>query len=119
MFDALDIAPPDPILGLTDSFNKDTNPDKINLTVGVYKDESSNTPIFSAVKKAEERVLAGETTKSYLSIDGTEAYAAIVQTLLFGAGHDIFSSNRAATAHTPGGTGGLRVAAVRSEEHTS
>ena len=105
------MAPPDAILGLTESFNKDPNPDKINLTMGVYKDADGNTPIFSAVKKAEERVLASETTKSYLSIEGSDAYAQHVQTLLFGPGHAIVTKGRAVTAHTPGGTGGLRVAA--------
>ena len=105
------MAPPDAILGLTESFNKDASPDKINLTIGVYKDADGNTPIFSAVKKAEERVLASETTKSYLSIEGSDAYTQHVQTLLFGPGHPIVTSRRAVTAHTPGGTGGLRVAA--------
>ena len=81
MFDTLDMAPPDAILGLTESFNKDASPDKINLTIGVYKDADGNTPIFSAVKKAEERVLASETTKSYLSIEGSDAYTQHVQTL--------------------------------------
>lgn len=111
MFDTLDMAPPDAILGLTESFKKDLNPDKIDLTVGVYKDADGNTPIFSAVKKAEERLLSDETTKSYLSIEGSQVYAERVQRLLFGAGHEIVSSRRAVTAHTPGGTGGLRVAA--------
>ncbi len=111
MFDTLDMAPPDAIMGLTETFKKDPSPGKINLTIGVYKDAGGNTPIFSAVKKAEERVLAGETTKSYLSIEGSDAYAQNVQTLLFGADHEIITKRRAVTAHTPGGTGGLRVAA--------
>jgi aspartate/tyrosine/aromatic aminotransferase len=111
LFDALEMAPPDAIMGLTDAFNQDTNPDKINLTIGVYKNESGTTPIFRTVKTAEERLLSEETTKSYLSIDGSREYAAAVQDLIFGADHEIVSSKRAATAHTPGGTGALRVAA--------
>jgi len=111
VFDTLDMAPPDAIMGLTEAFKKDPNPNKINLTIGVYKDTDGNTPIFSAVKKAEARVLADETTKSYLSIEGSEGYAKNVQTLLFGTGHEIITQRRAVTAHTPGGTGGLRVAA--------
>lgn len=111
MFDTLDVAPPDAILGLTEAFKKDPSPDKIDLTVGVYRDADGNTPIFSAVKKAEERLLGDETTKGYLSIEGSQAYGEKVQHLLFGPGHEIVTSHRAVTAHTPGGTGGLRVAA--------
>ena len=110
MFEKLDMAPPDPILGLTSAFNEDTNPDKVNLGVGVYKDGQGKTPVLDSVKKAEERVLAGQQSKSYLPIDGPPAYAQAVQKLLFGADHEIVASGRAATAQSPGGTGGLRVA---------
>jgi len=110
MFETLQQAPADPILGLTTAFNADTNPNKINLGVGVYKDASGATPIFKAVKTAEERILADETTKSYLTIDGDPAYAAAVQDLLFGSDHEIVESKRACTVQTPGGTGALRVA---------
>ena len=111
MFEVLETAPPDPILGLTEAFKKDPNPAKINLGVGVYKDAQGNTPVFDSVKQAQERVLAAETSKSYLAIDGAPEYAQAVQELLFGAGSEIIASQRAVTAHTPGGTGGLRVAA--------
>ena len=111
MFELLQAAPPDSILGITDAFRKDPNPNKINLSVGVYKDESGQTPILSSVKKAEERLLASETNKGYLPINGAPEYGAAVQALLFGADHEIVASNRAVTAHTPGGTGALRVAA--------
>lgn len=111
MFDALEVAPPDPIMGLTEAFKNDPNPDKINLTIGVYQDETGTTPIFSAVKEAEKRLIGKEQTKSYLSIDGSAEYAAIVQDLVFGPGHEIILGSRAVTAHTPGGTGALRVAA--------
>jgi aspartate/tyrosine/aromatic aminotransferase len=111
MFEKLEMAPPDAILGLTDAFRKDSNPKKINLGVGVYKDEKNTTPILSAVKRAEERLLQDETTKSYLGIPGSPAYGACVQQLLFGADHEIVSTGRAQTAQTPGGTGALRVAA--------
>jgi aspartate/tyrosine/aromatic aminotransferase len=111
MFDQVEMAPADPILGLSEAFKKDPNPDKINLTVGVYKDEHAATPVLNSVKKAEERILAAEQTKGYLGIDGAPAYAAAVQGLVFGDGHEIIASGRAATTHTPGGTGGLRVAA--------
>ncbi len=111
MFDQLSPAPPDAIMGLTDAFKKDPHPKKINLTIGVYKDAQGKTPVPTAVKKAEEKLLREETTKSYLPIEGTPDYDARVQELVFGAAHEIVTSGRAATAHTPGGTGALRVAA--------
>jgi aspartate aminotransferase/aromatic-amino-acid transaminase len=111
MFDSLEVAPPDPILGLNDVFKKDKNPNKVNLTVGVYKDAEGNTAILNSVKKAEERLLLEESTKAYLPIEGRPEQAALVQELLFGSDHEIVASKRAATVHTPGGTGALRVAA--------
>lgn len=109
MFESISPALPDVILGLTDAYKADPNPLKINLGVGVYKDEGGQTPILNAVKKAEARLLEKETTKSYLPIPGSEAYAAGVQELLLGADHPFISAGRIQTAHTPGGTGGLRV----------
>lgn len=111
MFESLTMAPPDPILGLNDAFRKDPNPRKVNLSVGVYKDSAGNTPILASVKEAERRLLEAETNKSYLPIEGAPAYGKAVRELLFGASHEIVTSNRAVTAHTPGGTGALRVAA--------
>ena len=109
MFETIEMAPADSILGLTVAFKADPNPKKINLGVGVYKDASGKTPVLKAVKLAEARILADENTKSYLPIDGSPAYAAAAQALLFGADHEIVTSKRAATAQTPGGTGALRV----------
>jgi aspartate/tyrosine/aromatic aminotransferase len=111
MFDRLTTAPPDPILGLEEAFKRDPNPAKINLSVGVYKDAEGRTPVFSTVKRAEKIILRDETSKSYLGIDGSPEYSAAVQSLLFGADHPILAGRLAVTAHTPGGTGGLRVAA--------
>lgn len=111
MFDKIEIAPPDPILGLEEAFKRDPNPAKINLGVGVYKDENGNTPIFRAVKRAEALILQSETSKSYLGIAGAPEYATAVQRLLFGAIHPILNDRRAVTTHAPGGTGALRVAA--------
>ena len=110
MFETLEMAPADPILGLTAAYNEDTRPDRINLGVGVYKDGEGNTPVFNSVKKAEARILDGQTTKDYLPISGGPEYAAAVQALLFGPEHEIVTGKRAATVHAPGGTGGLRVA---------
>lgn len=117
MFEHIQAAPADPILGLNDAFKKDSNPNKINLGVGVYKDEQGHTPILKAVKQAEERLLFQETSKNYLSIEGSEAYRSAVQKLLFGEGHPIISKQLAHTAHTPGGTGALRVAAEFIKKH--
>lgn len=111
MFESLSPAPPDSILGLGEAFKKDPSPHKINLSVGVFKDAAGNTPVLDCVKEAEKRLLAGEKTKNYLSIEGLADYGKLVRELLFGAGHEILSSNRAVTAQVPGGTGGLRVAA--------
>lgn len=107
----MEMAPPDPILGLGDAFRRDSREHKINLCVGVYKDDSGKTPVFTAVRKAEERLLASEDTKSYLPIEGSPEYGAVVRGLIFGEGHEIVVSHRAATAATPGGTGALRVGA--------
>ncbi len=107
----LDLAPADPILGLTETFKADTHPDKINLGVGVYQDATGKTPILKAVTQAETRLLETETSKSYLSIPGVPEVATYTQELLFGAGHSIIKDGRAKTAQTPGGTGALRVAA--------
>jgi aspartate/tyrosine/aromatic aminotransferase len=111
MFETIKAAPPDAILGLTEAFKQDPNPRKINLGVGVYKDAAGRTPVLQSVKQAEERILAQETSKSYLPIDGPAEYAAATQALLFGAEHEIVQSGRAVTAQAPGGTGALRVAA--------
>jgi aromatic-amino-acid transaminase len=110
MFAKMEMAPADPILGLTDAFKKETNPDKVNLGVGVYKDASGQTPVFTSVKKAEAILLKEQTTKGYLPITGDAAYGTAVQKMLFGQSSALIGSGKAATAHTPGGTGALRVA---------
>jgi len=110
MFENVQLAPPDPILGLTETFKADSNPDKINLSVGVYKDATGKTPVLDTVKEAERRILEQEDSKGYLPMTGEPAYCAQVQQLLFGEGHEIIASKRAATAQCPGGTGALRVA---------
>ena len=110
MFETLEMAPPDAILGLTEAFNKDPNPNKINLSVGVYQDADGKTPILKSVKEAERRLLDGETSKSYLPMHGIPEYGRYVRELLFGANHEILASGRSVTLQTPGGTGALRVA---------
>ena len=111
MLENISAAAADPILGLNDKFLSDERSHKINLGVGVYKDENGATPVLNSVKKAEVRLLEAENSKTYLGIPGTADYALAVQKLLFGADSDIVTSGRAQCAQTPGGTGGLRVAA--------
>lgn len=117
MFEKIVAAPADPILGLTEEFKKDTRPEKINLGVGIYKDESGETPVLATVKKAEADLLANEKTKSYLSIEGTADYGLAVQKLLFGDDAAIITQQRAKTAQAPGGTGALRIAAEFVKRH--
>jgi aromatic-amino-acid transaminase len=122
IFSQVTLAPADPILGLTDAFKADTRSHKVNLGVGIYKDEAGQTPILSSVKKAEAILLEAEKTKNYLGIEGVQAYNQVVQELLFGPESQIISDKRAVTAQAPGGTGALRVASeflVRNTKSTT
>ncbi|MFB4339952.1 amino acid aminotransferase [Pantoea sp. CS_6] len=111
MFESISAAPADPILGLADLFRADDRPNKINLGIGVYKDETGKTPVLTSVKKAEQYLLENETSKNYLSIDGLPDFAHCTQELLFGKGNALISAGRIRSAQTPGGTGALRIAA--------
>ena len=110
MLERLTMAPPDPILGLNETFRNDPNPEKINLSVGVYVDDTGISPIFSAVREAEKIILKSEKTKSYLGIGGTTEFGCHVRELILGAEHPVIQEERGQTAQTPGGTGALRVA---------
>lgn len=110
MFEKVPAAPADPILGLTEEFKNDSRAHKINLGVGIYKNEDGQTPVLATVKKAEAALLESEKTKSYLTIEGTAEYGLAVQKLLFGADSNIVTNKLAKTAQAPGGTGALRVA---------
>ena len=107
MFESLTAAPPDAILGLNEAFKSDTNPNKINLGVGVYKDSTGTTPVLRCVKEAERRIVELEDSKSYLPINGNPDYGRHVPSLMFG---DQVDAARTATIQSPGGTGALRVA---------
>jgi aspartate/tyrosine/aromatic aminotransferase len=104
-------AAPDPILGLAESFKADTRAGKVNLSVGVYVDDSGVTPVIPSVLEAERRLLEKAGSKGYLPIDGRPGFKVAVRDLIFGADNEIVTSGRSATAQTPGGTGALRVAA--------
>ncbi len=108
MFESIAAAPPDPILGLGEAFNKDARSGKINLTIGVYQDDQGKTCILDSVKKAEAKLLAGETTKGYLGIDGLKEFTQLASQLALGT---LATTDNVATVQTPGGTGALRVAA--------
>lgn len=111
MFESIPVAPADPILGLLDIFHADDRSSKINFSIGVYKDETGNTPVLASVKKAELLLLENEVSKNYLSIDGIPAFAMSTLRLLFGENNTVILSARARCAQTPGGTGALRIAA--------
>ncbi len=110
MFETLTPIPPDPILGLTEAFKKDPNPNKVNLGAGVYRDAQGRTPILRCVREAERRILENEESKTYLPIDGLPGLADVVQGLVFGPDHPIITERRAVTVQAPGGTGALRIA---------
>ena len=107
-FQDVSTAPPDAILGLTEAFVGDANPRKMNLSVGVYKDATGQTPILRCVKEAERRLVESESTKVYLPIEGLADYRQHVRKLVFG---DTVDASRIALLQTPGGTGALRIAA--------
>jgi len=104
-------APPDPILGLAEAFRNDTREGKINLSSGVFVDATGRTPVLGTVIEAERRLAAAAGTKLYRPIDGEQAYRDLVRDLVLGTDHEAATSGRALATQTPGGTGGLRVAA--------
>ncbi len=108
-FDRIEAAPADPILGISEAFKKDPRADKINLSVGVYKNENGETEILKCVKKAEKILLDSENTKSYLPISGLPEYGRFARDLIFGHGHEYVDGGKAVSVHCPGGTGALRI----------
>ena len=107
----VEMAPRDPILGVTEAFNADTNPNKVNLGVGVYCDDSGKVPVLECVRRAEQTLAAGPLAKNYLPIDGMQAYDRAVQQVLFGENSEALRQGRIVTVQTLGGTGGLKVGA--------
>ena len=109
MFEPLKPLPPDAILGIMTLFRADPDPRKIDLSVGVYQDESGRTPILDSVKRAERELLEAEDTKTYVAIAGNAGFNRGMEKLLFG-GHPALADGRVSTVQTPGGSGGLSVA---------
>lgn len=110
-FAAIGRVPGDPILGLMESYAKDTNPQKFDLGVGVYKDAQGLTPILQAVKRAEQRLVDQQTTKTYIGGHGDPAFGRLISELVLGADFALLKAQRAGATQTPGGTGALRLSA--------
>jgi aromatic-amino-acid transaminase len=111
LFTAVEMAPRDPILGLNEQFAADTNPNKVNLGVGVYFDDNGKLPLLECVQAAEKTMMAHPSARGYLPIDGIAAYDTAVKHLVFGADSEPVTSGRVATVQGLGGTGGLKVGA--------
>uniref|UniRef100_UPI0040487736 amino acid aminotransferase n=1 Tax=Limnohabitans sp. TaxID=1907725 RepID=UPI0040487736 len=111
LFSAVEMAPRDPILGLNEQYNADTNPNKVNLGVGVYFDDNGKLPLLQCVQAAEKTMMATPTARGYLPIDGIVAYDNAVKALVFGAESDVVKSGRVSTVQAIGGTGGLKIGA--------
>ena len=108
---AVELAPKDPILGITESFLADRNPKKINLGVGVYIDDTGKIPLLECVKRAEREMTDKASPRGYLPIDGIADYDRAVQALVLGNDSDAIKRGRAVTVQALGGTGGLKIGA--------
>ena len=111
LFSSVELAPRDPILGLNEQFAADTNPNKVNLGVGVYFDDQGKLPLLQCVQAAEKALMDSPKPRSYLPIDGIAAYDNAVKKLVFGADSEVFKAGRIATVQGLGGTGGLKIGA--------
>ncbi|HWK74431.1 MAG TPA: amino acid aminotransferase [Povalibacter sp.] len=111
MFERFDLLPPDPILGLLAAFREDASPQKVDLGVGVYKDEQGNTPVLEAVRLAEGQLLQEQQTKTYLGPAGNDQFNAAIGKLVLGAEHPALRDARVRTTQAPGGSGALRLGA--------
>ena len=111
LFSSVQLAPKDPIFGLTEAYVADQRPDKVNLGVGVYYTDAGKVPLLKAVIQAEREIVSKESPRSYIPIEGPTPYNSSVQNLLFGADSPLIKDGRVVTAECLGGTGALRVGA--------
>jgi aspartate aminotransferase len=111
LFQQLKGLDPDPILGLMAKYRADPHPQKVDLGVGVYRDPSGNTPVLECVTRAEQAILAGQTTKTYIGPAGRAEFNDAVTQLVLGPEHPAVQDRRSVTVQTPGGCGALRVGA--------
>ena len=109
LFSSVQLAPKDPIFGLTEAYNADQRPTKVNLGVGVYYTDEGKVPLLRAVLEAEKEVVAKEAPRAYVPIEGPNPYNSAVQNLLFGKDSALIQAGRVVTAECLGGTGALRV----------
>lgn len=109
LFSSVKLAPKDPIFGLTEAYNADQRPTKVNLGVGVYYTDEGKVPLLRAVLEAEKEVVAKEAPRAYVPIEGPNPYNSAVQNLLFGKDSALIQAGRVVTAECLGGTGALRV----------
>ena len=109
LFSSVQLAPKDPIFGLTEAYTADQRPDKVNLGVGVYYTDEGKVPLLRAVLEAEKEVVAKESPRAYIPIEGPNPYNSAVQNLLFGKDSALIQAGRVVTAECLGGTGALRV----------
>jgi aspartate aminotransferase len=107
----LDRLPPDPILDVMAAFRADSDPRKVDLGVGVYRDDAGETPVMQAVRDAEQELLARQTTKTYVSAVGNAGFNGVMERLVLGRGHAALASGRLRTIQAPGGCGALRLGA--------
>ena len=108
---AIEMAPRDPILGVTEAFNADPNPRKVNLGVGVYCDDNGKVPLLECVRQAERALTDKGGPHVYLPIDGIAAYDRAVRSLVFGAESELVQAGRVVTVQALGGTGSLKIGA--------
>ena len=108
---AVPMAPKDPILGVTETYNADPNPKKANLGVGVYYDDTGKVPVLECVRRAEKQLAETVAPRAYLPIDGLPAYDSAVQSLVFGSDSAALKEKRIVTVQALGGTGGLKIGA--------
>ena len=111
LLSTIELAPRDPIIGVTETYNADPNPHKVNLGVGIYTDEEGKVPLLECVKRVEREISDSASPRAYLPIDGIPAYDREVRKLLFGASSDVVESSRAVTVQAVGGTGALKIGA--------
>lgn len=111
LYQNVEMAPRDPILGLNEQFNADPRADKVNLGIGVYSDDSGRLPLLKAVRAAEQKQFEGAKPRGYLPIDGLAAYNKGAQTLLLGKDSSVIAEGRAVTVESIGGTGALKLGA--------
>ncbi len=111
MLDVLEQLPLDPILGLAQVARADQNPDKVDLTVGIYMDEQGICPVFDAISQAQQALTNEEITKAYMPPAGDAAFNTEMQKLVLGADSSPLLAGRVASVQTPGGCGALRISA--------